>query len=109
LAVLGDGSSLYSIQGLWTAVQQRVNVTFVIFDNGQYGALRALANAAGYAKVPGTELGGTDFCALARAWNCPAEDISDPADLAPTLRTALATAGPSLVRVALSADYQALY
>ncbi|HEX4223220.1 MAG TPA: benzoylformate decarboxylase [Pseudonocardiaceae bacterium] len=109
LALLGDGSSLYSIQGLWTAVQQRVNVTFVIFDNGQYGALRALAEGAGYAKVPGTELGGTDFRLLAQAWNCPAENVTDPADLAPILRTALATPGPALIRVALSADYHALY
>lgn len=109
LALLGDGSSLYSIQGLWTAVQQRVNVTYVIFDNGQYGAVRALAHAAGYAKVPGTELGGTDFRGLARAWNCPAENVTDPADLAPALRTALSTPGPALVHIALSADHQALY
>jgi benzoylformate decarboxylase len=71
--------------------------------------VRALAHAAGYAKVPGTELGGTDFRGLARAWNCPAENVTDPADLAPTLRTALSTPGPALVRLALSADHQALY
>lgn len=109
LALLGDGSSLYSIQGVWTAVQQRANVTYVIFDNGHYATVRALADAAGHATIPGTEFGGTDFCGLARAWNCPAEDVTDPHALAPTLRTALNTPGPMLVRVQLDATYQPLY
>lgn len=109
VAILGDGSSLYSIQGLWTAVRQQVNVTYVIFDNGQYGALLALAEAANYRKVPGTELGGTDFRQLAESFGCPARDVTTPAELAPALRTALDTPGPQLIHVALSTQYQNLY
>lgn len=109
VAILGDGSSLYSFQALWTAVQQRVNVVYLIFDNRQYGALLALADAANYSKIPGTELGGTNFRQLAESFGCPASDVTAPAELAPALRAALSMPGPHLIHVALSTRYQTLY
>jgi benzoylformate decarboxylase len=109
LALVGDGSSMYSIQGLWTAVQEQANVTFVILDNSQYGALRSLAAAAGFAKVPGMDLGGIDFCAVANGFGCPAEDVGDPVRLAPALRSAIEAPGPHLIRVRVAADDSHLY
>ncbi|MGE3410431.1 MAG: thiamine pyrophosphate-binding protein, partial [Pirellulales bacterium] len=40
LAVLGDGASLYGIQGLWTAARYQIPVTFVICNNAQYQILK---------------------------------------------------------------------
>jgi benzoylformate decarboxylase len=109
LALVGDGSSMYSIQGLWTAVREQADVTFVILDNSQYGALRLLADAAGFSKVPGMELGGIDHCAVANGFGCPAELVTDPARLAPALRNALAAHGPHLVHVRVAVDSKPLY
>ena len=38
--VLGDGSLLFGVQGLWTARACDLPITFVVFDNGGYGSTR---------------------------------------------------------------------
>ena len=40
IAIIGDGSSMYSIQALWTAANQKLPVTFIICDNGGYGIIK---------------------------------------------------------------------
>jgi benzoylformate decarboxylase len=40
VAVLGDGSALFGLQGLWSAVRYRVPVTFVVVSNGEYRTLK---------------------------------------------------------------------
>jgi len=41
--VLGDGALRFGLHGLWTAVEQRLPITFVILDNGGYGSTRYFA------------------------------------------------------------------
>ena len=36
----GDGSSMYSIQALWTAANQKLPLTFVIVNNGGYRIIK---------------------------------------------------------------------
>jgi thiamine pyrophosphate-dependent acetolactate synthase large subunit-like protein len=43
--VLGDGALRFGIHGLWTAVAERLPITFVILDNGGYGSTRYFARA----------------------------------------------------------------
>jgi benzoylformate decarboxylase len=40
LAVLGDGSATFGVQGLWSAARYRAPVAFVIVDNGEYRTLK---------------------------------------------------------------------
>lgn len=40
VALLGDGSAMYSIQALWTAAHQKLPITFVIFNNGGYRIIK---------------------------------------------------------------------
>ena len=39
-AVIGDGSSMYSIQALWTAAHLKLPITYVIANNGSYKILK---------------------------------------------------------------------
>jgi benzoylformate decarboxylase len=98
VAVVGDGSSMYCIQALWTAAQENVPVTFVILDNAEYAAVRGLAEAEG-AKVPGAELGGIDFVSLATGLGCLAYPVEHAAELRPALATALAAERPTLLHI----------
>jgi len=41
--VLGDGALRFGMHGLWTAVAERLPITFVIVDNGGYGSTRYFA------------------------------------------------------------------
>ena len=40
LAILGDGASMYGIQGLWTAAKYSIPVTFLICNNREYRILK---------------------------------------------------------------------
>ena len=98
IALLGDGSAMYSIQGLWSAAQLALPVAFVIVNNRSYRALNEFAPHFGVATPPGTLLPHLDFCALARAQGLvEAARVSRCADLDAALRTAFAAAGPALV------------
>ncbi len=109
IAVLGDGSSLYTIQGLWTAAQHRLPVTFVILNNSGYGAVKSLAARMGLAQMPGSDVAGVDFCDVARGFGCRATLVERAAELAPALLEAYASSEPWLVEIRMSTSADKLY
>ena len=109
VGVVGDGSSMYGIQALWTAARQELPVTILIMDNSEYAAVRILGETIGGAKLPGTELGGIDFAALASSMGCQGMTISEPSGLAPGLTAALADPRPTLVHIKVAASDRTLY
>ncbi|MDG4797886.1 thiamine pyrophosphate-dependent enzyme [Micromonospora sp. WMMD1082] len=80
VAVLGDGSSLYGIQGLWSAARYGCGVLFVVLSNGRYAVMDRLADRAG-GKAPWPAFDDVRVHDLARALGCPARRITDHADL----------------------------
>ena len=79
VAIVGDGSSLYSIQALWSAAQYQAGALFVILSNGGYAIMDRLAELhGGSAPWPGF---GVDVSGLARAFGCPARRVSEHAEL----------------------------
>ncbi|KAA5829486.1 benzoylformate decarboxylase [Saccharopolyspora hirsuta] len=111
VALLGDGSSMYGIQSVWTAVREQAPVTFVIMDNSRYAAVAVLGEAAGGDKLPGVELGGIDFAALATSLGCPAKLIETPEDLGAALSEEFAEGkqGPTLLHVKVDPGQRYLY
>ena len=102
IALLGDGSSMYSIQGLWSAAQLGLPITFIIVNNGRYEALHHFSKRFGLEGPVGTDLPGIDFVKIAQAQGCDGLRIERAADLAPTLKLALAAKRPTLVEVLVS-------
>lgn len=80
VAVVGDGSAMYSIQALWSAVHYRVGALFVILANGGYAIMDRLAERQG-GSAPWPRLTGIDIAGLARGFGCRSERISTPAEL----------------------------
>jgi benzoylformate decarboxylase len=103
IGLLGDGSAMYSIQGLWSAAELALPVTFVIVNNGSYRALDEFAVHFGLAAVPGTQLPHLDFCALARAQGVEGVRVSRVAELEEALRKAFASERPLLLEVCVEA------
>jgi benzoylformate decarboxylase len=98
LCLLGDGSAMYSIQGIWSAAHYTADVRFVIVNNGGYAALDQFGALFGLEAV-GSKMPGIDFVALAEAQGVPAERVSDPRDLDRALTALFAGAGPRLLEV----------
>lgn len=109
VCVIGDGSSMYSIQALWTAAQHNVPMTVVVLNNNGYGAIRALGRRIDMDRVPGADITGLDFATIARGLGVPGGTVTSAADLADALTGALAHEGPYLVDVAVADDDSTLY
>ena len=99
IALIGDGSSMYAIQGLWSAVQQDLPISYIIIKNGKYEALEQFGRHFGLHRTIGTKLPDIDFVGLARAQGMQAEAVSDPAALDDALRRSFAAPHPTLVEV----------
>jgi benzoylformate decarboxylase len=79
VAVVGDGSSLYGIQALWSAAHYRVGVLFVILSNGGYAIMDRLAERHGEAAPwPSFDV---DIAAISRAFGCEGRRIEGYDDL----------------------------
>jgi benzoylformate decarboxylase len=80
LTVVGDGSSLYCIQALWSAVRYGAGPLFVIMANGRYGVMDELAADTGKdAPWGGFEL--VDVAAIARGFGCEAVRVETHEEL----------------------------
>lgn len=104
VALIGDGSMMYSIQALWTAAQQRAPLTVVVLNNGEYGAMKSFATLFGIPQFPdqiqrSLDLPRIDFPALATGMGVPALTADDPAALPDLLEQAMADPGPVLVDI----------
>jgi benzoylformate decarboxylase len=67
IGLLGDGSAMYSIQGLWSAAELKLPIAFIIVNNSSYRALEEFGRHFGIEALPGVRLPHLDFCALAAA------------------------------------------
>lgn len=97
IAVLGDGSAMYAIQGLHAAVQHQVPVSFVIIKNNRYEALHHFGRHFGMQQLVGTQFPELDFCMLAQGHGMAARRATDAASLDEALRWSFAANGPTLV------------
>jgi acetolactate synthase-1/2/3 large subunit len=104
LALQADGSSLYTIQSLWTMAREQLNVTTVILNNRSYGILnveleRVGARATGARARAQLDLAEPqiDFVSLARGFGVPALRVSSAEELVRQMRRSLAEPGPQLI------------
>ena len=102
VAVVGDGSAMYSIQALWTAANAKLPITYVIADNGGYRIIKErLRSFHGVERYTGMEFKDPpiDFTGLARAMGVPAMRITDPDDVGPAVAESTRRDGPTLLDV----------
>ncbi len=109
LAVIGDGSALYGIQGLWTAAHYRIPVTFVITNNTQYKILKECAEVL---RLPEAAAGryvgldvvdpAIDYLGLARSFGVAAERVREPDELCQAVRAALGAGVPRVIEVPIA-------
>jgi benzoylformate decarboxylase len=84
VAVLGDGSTMYAIQALWSAARYEVGVLLVVLANGRYAVMDALARRAGGAAAwPAFE--SVDIGGMARALGCPSVLVRTHSELVDVL------------------------
>jgi benzoylformate decarboxylase len=101
-AMIGDGSALYGIQALWTAAHLALPITYVIANNRGYRILKErLVSMRKTNRFVGMDIRepAIDYTALAASMGVPGRRITEPAEIAPALREALASGRPRLIEV----------
>jgi acetolactate synthase I/II/III large subunit len=101
IAICGDGGFGIALNGLMSAVQERIPMVNVVFNNS---ALGWVYHGQGERKVA-SELRPFDHAAIARAMGCQAWRVEQPDDFAPTMATAMACGEPAVVDVVTSLEY----
>jgi len=98
LAIVGDGSFLYSIEELTTAVENNLALPIIVWNNRAYGEIRDAMIASGIPTV-GVDLYTPDFLMIARGFGCHAVQIDDLEQLGDELRAAFARDKPTVLHI----------
>jgi benzoylformate decarboxylase len=110
VALIGDGSAMYSIQALWTAVHLKRPITYVIANNRGYRILKErLVSFRNTDKFVGMDIREPeiDFVRLAQSMGMPARRIVEPQEVLPALQAAIASGTPNLLDVAVADGFGA--
>ncbi len=106
LGIIGDGSTLYVNQALWTAAHYRIPVVWLICNNAQYMILKRRLHAYGGAAAKAETYIGldmmdpeVDFLALARAMGVHGVRADTADAVSKALREAIDRNGPTLIDV----------
>ena len=102
IGLFGDGSSMYSIQALWSAADLKLPMTIIVVNNGGYAALSEFLAHFNLKEPIGTEVRGIDFVGLARSLGCAGVRVEKPGELAATLRDACQSPVPIVVDVVVA-------
>jgi len=105
----GDGDFLMTGQELATATAYEAGrgegkLISIVVDNGTYGTIRMHQEREYPGRVSGSDLYNPDFVALARAYGWRAGLVERTEQFEPALSAALASDGPTLLHLKLSAD-----
>ncbi len=99
VAIAGDGGFMFSVQALATAVQHKIGVVTVIFNNAQYGNVQQMQRNLYDGRVIATDLVNPDFVAMAQAFGANGERATTPDALREALRRGFASEMPTVIEV----------
>ncbi|MEM1298405.1 MAG: thiamine pyrophosphate-binding protein [Pseudomonadota bacterium] len=102
LCMTGDGGFMLNLGELWTAIQERVDLTILVMNDAGYGVIRHIQDATGAGRSQET-LAIPDLADLAQTAGLPFWRVRAPEEFGPRITEAVAHAGPSLVEVDMTA------
>jgi benzoylformate decarboxylase len=102
LAVVGEGSTQYTITALWTAVAYKVPLTILVLRNDEYAILKWFSDLEQVKGAPGLDLPGLDCVALAKAYGMRADRVDDGDALRSALSDGIGASEPRLIEVQIA-------
>lgn len=101
VALSGDGGFLYGAQELATAVQYRLGLVVVVFNNNAFGNVLRDQIEQFEGRVIASKLVNPDFVRFAESFGVSAERVSSPTEFRPALERALGDGNPRLIEVSI--------
>lgn len=104
LALIGDGTAMYTIQALWTMAREKLNVISIIFNNASYSVLNIELERVGAERIGAKAKSQLDlhgpvlnFAQLAQGMGVHGMRVSTTEEFNKALEYALANPGPHLI------------
>jgi benzoylformate decarboxylase len=97
ILAIGDGSIHYSVQSIYTAVQHKVKLVYLVPRNEEYAILKEFAVLEETPNVPALDLPGLDAVAVAKSYGCMALRAENSKELQERFEEALKADGPCLI------------
>ena len=104
VAITGDGGFMFGVQELSTAVQFKIGVVVLVFNNNSYGNVRRDQRERFDGRVVASDLVNPDFVKLAESFGVGAARVTSPDQFKPALEKALASGGPYLIDIEVPRD-----
>ena len=101
LVVAGDGGFLFTANELATAVQHRIPLVTLVFNDGAYGNVKRIQQQRfGADRTIASDLRNPDFVAFAESFGALGLRAGGPDEVRPALERAFADGGPVVIDVA---------
>lgn len=107
VSVSGDGGFMFGVQELATAVQHKIAVVAIVFNNSAYGNVLRDQKQAYHGRYLGSDLTNPDFVALAESFGIRAFKVTSPGELKTTIEKALSLDEPVLIEVPIEKGSEA--
>lgn len=106
VAVAGDAGFMFTVQDLATAVEQKLPIAILLWNNDALGQIAGDMVNRGIPEI-GVKPRNPDFMALARAFGCGARRPASLAELEAALTESFDADGPTLIEVREDSPYLA--
>lgn len=99
IAIAGDGGFMFGVQELATAVQHRIGVVTLVFNNNQYGNVQQMQKSLYGGRVIASDLVNPDFAAMARSYGANGYRADSLAELRKAIESGFASDLPTIVEI----------
>lgn len=99
VSVTGDGGFMFASSELASAVQHKIGLVTVLFNNNQYGNVQQMQRELYGGRIIASDLVNPDFVRLAEAFGVSAGRANSPSELGVLLERALEADEPALIEV----------
>ena len=99
ISIAGDGGFMFGIQELARAVQHRIGLVTVVFNDNAYGNVKRMQKNAYDNRIIASELINPDFVKLAESFGAKGLRANTPKELGERIREGLGENGPTIIEV----------
>lgn len=99
VSITGDGGFMYGMPELASAVQQKIGLVTVVFNNNSFGNVRRDQQERYDSNLIGADLDNPDFARLAESFGAAGYRVTNPTELKPVLEKAIDDDKPAVIDV----------
>lgn len=105
ISVAGDGGFMFGVQELATAVQHKLGVIVLLFNNNLFGNVRSMQERLYDNRVIATDLHNPDFVKMAHAFGANSTRVHSMEDLRKAIRDASGESLPTVIEIPVGNDW----